>query len=116
MISDLKRLIKMAARWTLLRRVLQFGIDTMPGPLRMKITKYYFGSGGRRSGGTFLPNRQVLALYSSNANAGSDKARTKLGYRPRFEFQRGMTLTASYLDWAYKDIRQSTATGRNATP
>jgi hypothetical protein len=36
----------------------------------------------------------------------SEKARLKLGYKPRFDFQRGMELTSRYLELAYEDLRR----------
>lgn len=112
-VSDPKRLIKMAVRWKRVRQVLQAVLDAMPGSLRMTMTKYYFGSGERGVGETFVPSRQALALYRSKAIASSEKARSKLGYRPRFDFKRGMILTGDYLEWAYGDIFKTIATGRN---
>jgi nucleoside-diphosphate-sugar epimerase/predicted dehydrogenase len=114
-ISDPKRLIGMIVRRKRMRRVLQAGLDAMPGPLRMRIMRSYFGSGERSVGETFLPSRHALALYRSKAIASSEKAHSTLGYRPRYDFQRGMTLTGCYLDWAYGDIRDS-VNGRNSNP
>jgi nucleoside-diphosphate-sugar epimerase/predicted dehydrogenase len=115
-IANPKRLIKVALRSNPMRRVLQSGLNALPGRLRMKLMKHYFGSGGRRTGETFLPSQQALALYSSKAIADSAKARSKLGYRPCFDFQPGMALTGRYLEWAYGDICQLAVTRRSAAP
>ena len=72
----------------------------------MLLMNYYFGGGGRRIGQVFLPDSQALALYTSKAVAGCEKARAELGYSPSFDFQSGMTLTNAYLEWAYGDIRR----------
>jgi nucleoside-diphosphate-sugar epimerase/predicted dehydrogenase len=108
-VSDPKRLIKMVLRWKQVRQVLQAGLDAMPSQLRMLMMRYYFGSDERRAGETFLPSRPALALYRSKAIATSEKARSKLGYRPRFDFRRGMALTGRYLEWAYGDLRETNA-------
>jgi len=103
----------MVARWKPVRQILQASLDTLPDKLRMLVKQYYFGSGGRSVGETFLPSPQLFALYNSKAIAASEKAHLILGYKPRFNFQRGMVLTGCYLEWAYKDIRQSTLRERN---
>jgi nucleoside-diphosphate-sugar epimerase/predicted dehydrogenase len=108
-VSDPKRLIKMIIRLKPIRQILQTALDSMPDQLQMLMTNYYFGSGERRAGETFLPSRQALALYRSKAIASSEKARTKLGYRPRYDFQHGMMLTGAYLEWAFTDIRETRA-------
>src|SRR5262249_41412959 len=71
-VSDPKRLIKMVLRWKQVRQVLQAGLDAMPSQLRMLMMRYYFGSGERRPGETFLPSRPALALYRSKAIATSE--------------------------------------------
>ena len=110
-VTEPKRLIKMIVRWRRVRQILQAALDIMPGPLRKLTTNYYFDPRGRRAGEMFLPSRQALAMYSSSAVASSEKACLKLGYKPRFDFQRGMMPTGHYLEWAYEDIRESVATG-----
>jgi nucleoside-diphosphate-sugar epimerase len=112
-VSYPKRLIKIVVGPA--RKILKAGLDAMPGPLR-KTLSYYLRSGGPRKGGEiFLPSRGTLALYSSKAIADSEKARSKLGYRPQYDFQRGMELTGRYLQQAYGDVLRSTAIGRNPT-
>ena len=111
-LSDPRRLIKATVRWPPARKVLQSGLDAMPRPLRSRIMSYYFGGGSRRIGQTFLPDSQALALYTSKAVAGCEKARAKLGYEPSFDFPLGMALTSMYLDWAYADIGRMAADQR----
>ena len=102
-----KHFIKMVIKSKWARRFLQTALDSAPARLRVLLANYYFASGQQSAGGLFLPNRQALALYRSKATAGSHKARTQLGYQPRFDFQQGMKLTGKYLKWAYKDARNS---------
>jgi nucleoside-diphosphate-sugar epimerase/predicted dehydrogenase len=99
-----KRLIKMIIRWYPARRVLLAGLDLMPGSLRMRLLNRYLGSRGGSVGETFLPNAQALSFYSAKATTHSEKAEAKLGYRPCFDFRRGMVLTSQYLQWAYEDV------------
>ena len=111
---DPKQLIRAVVRWNPVRHVLQAGLDSMPDSLRMRMIRYYFGSGKRRTRQIFLPSREALALYRAKAVASSEKARSRIGYKPHFDFQRGMMLTGRYLEWAYEDIGQSGLFRRDA--
>jgi hypothetical protein len=67
-----------------------------------------FGSGGHGPrGGIFLPQ----PMYSSKTTVGSEKAKLKLGYKPKFDFQHGMELTGRYLRWAYANDLPSAKSG-----
>ena len=112
-VADPRRLVKAIVTWNPAREILQAGLDAMPGPVRTAVMNYYFGGGGRRGGQTFLPDRQALAIYTSRTTVDCEKARSRLGYRPRFDFHRGMALTSAYLKWAYSDVRLSAAAEPN---
>lgn len=47
-----------------------------------------------------IPNDMLLNLYVSKTHVRIDKARTRLGYEPRFDFDRGMRLTGEFLRWS----------------
>jgi nucleoside-diphosphate-sugar epimerase len=47
-----------------------------------------------------LPDRQQLGRLAARARVRIDKARAQLGYEPAYDFQRGMAVTARYLEWA----------------
>ena len=47
-----------------------------------------------------VPDETLLSLYRPQTRVRIDKARTRLGYEPQFSFERGMDLTAQYLQWA----------------
>jgi len=51
----------------------------------------------------FVPDPQRLALFRSKARVSIDKARKVLGYKPRFDFKRGMERTRTYVQWANPD-------------
>jgi nucleoside-diphosphate-sugar epimerase/predicted dehydrogenase len=101
---DPRRLIKAALHWQPVRNIVLASIERLPSVTRVRIKARYFAK-DRRLPKTFLPNPHALALYRANASVSSGKARSKLGYRPRFEFEQGMALTASYLRWAYADAQ-----------
>jgi predicted dehydrogenase/nucleoside-diphosphate-sugar epimerase len=108
-LSDPRRIVKLLMRWNFARQALNAGLSVMPAPWQSFFKNYYKDG---RLGETFLPNSQLLALYSSQALATAEKARSLLGYQPRFDFQRGMTLTSDYLDWAFDDTRRLVAAKR----
>lgn len=47
-----------------------------------------------------VPDEQQWALFSAKAEIDSAHAREKLGYAPRFDFERGMGLTRKFVNWA----------------
>jgi nucleoside-diphosphate-sugar epimerase/choline dehydrogenase-like flavoprotein len=98
-----KRLLKAIAGWKPARKVLAAGYDVVPAPLKKMMARHLGSSGNRARGGIFLPQ----PIYSSKATVGSEKAQSKLGYKPRVDFQRGMELTGRYLKWAYPNVSQS---------
>lgn len=104
-ISNPKQIIQIIVRWNPARRALQSGLDALPKPLHDFVSKHYFGSGERRLGQVFMPDKQALRLYSSKAVVDSKKARDLLGYMPKFDFAAGMIPTRQYLEWAFSDVR-----------
>jgi nucleoside-diphosphate-sugar epimerase len=44
-----------------------------------------------------VPNAQQLALYRARCRVRIDRATTELGYRPAYDFARGMQVTAEWL-------------------
>lgn len=102
-----KRIIQIIVRWYPARQALQAGLDAMPEPLKGLVMKHYFGSGGRRRGEIILPDPQQLNLYKAQPYCDNEKAQRLLGYRPRYDFARGMEPTGRYLEWAYGDLQQT---------
>jgi nucleoside-diphosphate-sugar epimerase len=98
-----KRLLKAIAGWSPARKAMEACFDVLPAPLRKKMASQLGSSRNRARGGIFLPP----PMYSSKTTVGSEKAKLKLGYEPRFDFQGGMELTGRYLKWAYADVLPS---------
>ena len=48
----------------------------------------------------WLPDLWRLRLQRSHARVCIEKAQTMLGYKPKFDFEQGMSLTAQYIEWA----------------
>jgi len=42
----------------------------------------------------------LLGLYRTKTRVRIEKARKYLGYVPKFDFERGMDLTAHFIHWA----------------
>jgi nucleoside-diphosphate-sugar epimerase len=108
-ISSPKQLVRAIVRWKPARQIIRDLVDTLPDRLRLNVLRVYSASRAARTRETYVPGLQLLTLYRSKAYANSDKARTKLGYRPQFDFDRGMALTAPYLTWAYADTQKAIA-------
>jgi nucleoside-diphosphate-sugar epimerase len=47
-----------------------------------------------------IPSELLLQMYKSKTRVRIDKARALLGYSPKFDFERGMNVTAEFLRWA----------------
>ena len=109
-LSDPRRIVKLLMSWNPSRQAMMTGVAAMPGSWQTFFKSYYKDG---RLGETFLPHPQLLALYSSKATANCEKARSILGYKPRFDLRSGMNLTGAYLEWAYKDVRRSVAARRS---
>jgi nucleoside-diphosphate-sugar epimerase len=53
----------------------------------------------------YVPDELMLQMYKSKTNVRIDKAKSRLGYCPRFDFERGIGLTAEFLRWANLALR-----------
>lgn len=47
-----------------------------------------------------IPSESLLELYRSQTRVCIDKAKKRLGYMPKFDFERGMDLTKAFIHWA----------------
>jgi nucleoside-diphosphate-sugar epimerase len=47
-----------------------------------------------------VPDAALLSLYQSKTRVRIDKARERLGYAPKFSFERGMDITSQFIRWA----------------
>jgi nucleoside-diphosphate-sugar epimerase len=54
----------------------------------------------RRVAPVYLPNPQQMALYRSRCTVRIERAVSELGYRPAYDFARGMDITGKWLRWA----------------
>ena len=49
----------------------------------------------------YFPSSQLLNIYSANCRVRIDKAKRLLDYKPKYNLNRGMELTAKYINWAF---------------
>jgi len=100
-------------------RTLKWGIARAPSPVisagkRLKegsplvariLQRYGVTGSSDNSGGPreFIPDAQRLALFQSKARVRIDRAREVLGYEPRFNLEKGMEHTKTYVQWANPD-------------
>lgn len=68
------------------------------GPRRTRALKHAVMTRAPRA--TVVPTERERALYTSTATIDDTRARQALGYAPRFDFDRGMALTAAFLRWS----------------
>jgi nucleoside-diphosphate-sugar epimerase len=107
-----KSVLKSIAGWSPARRAMEASFDVLPPSLRRKMASKFGSSPNGTRGGIVLPN----PMYSSKTTIGSEKAKLKLGYKPRFDLQDGMELTGRYLRWAYADDLPSAKSGSYEPP
>jgi nucleoside-diphosphate-sugar epimerase len=82
------RLLLSDDRWaTLKARVTQNGMQN-------------HSSNGTAAKPIHIPDEALLSLYQSKTRVCIDKAKEQLGYSPKFDFERGMEVTAQFIRWA----------------
>jgi nucleoside-diphosphate-sugar epimerase/predicted dehydrogenase len=99
--SNPKMIAQIVVRSPAVRRLVQYGLDSLPKSLHDLVNRKYFGTGERSIGKIHRPDPQQVRLYTAKPVVGSEKARELLGYKPRVAFSAGMELTGRYLNWAY---------------
>jgi nucleoside-diphosphate-sugar epimerase/predicted dehydrogenase len=100
-----RRVKDLVMKSKLARQVFRGALELMPVRLRrMMVDRSYLNA--RPMNERYVPNQRELKFYSAKAATNSDKARSILEYNPRFDFQRGMSLTGPYLQWMYGKARE----------
>jgi nucleoside-diphosphate-sugar epimerase len=93
LLRDPKRLLRVGpiaklAGWTRTR---------ISAPRRARLERLYNFYQRRLPPPTHMPNAQQLALYRVRCRVRIDRATAELGYRPAYDFARGMQATAEWL-------------------
>lgn len=92
---------KRAFDWEPMKSFLQSIKYSIPGKYRTMIKNIYSTYKKIAPSAIYMPNKQMLALYSSKSTVSISKAREKLGYNPKYSFIDGMKKTAKYIQWAF---------------
>jgi len=92
---------KRAFDWEPMKSFLQSIKYSIPGKYRTMIKGIYSSYKKIAPGAIFMPNKQMIALYSSKSVVDISKARELLGYNPQYSFTHGMAKTAEYVKWAF---------------
>lgn len=95
--ADPERVVRKIAQHGRFRRLVQLGIRVLPRTVRDPLADRLFIPQTRRRGQIHLPDQGRLHFLQIRSTVGSAKARAQLGYAPRFDFEKGMASTASYL-------------------
>lgn len=116
--DEMERRIRRADRWPTLptpervlghwplRQALRSAVYPLLGERGKSLARRFYEQGNLRPprdpGGPreFLPSRRLLDLYAAKCSVRIDKAHRLLGYEPEFGLDRGMELTAHYLEWS----------------
>ena len=92
---------KRAFDWEPMKSFLQSIKYSIPGKYRTLIKNIDFSYRKIAPAPIYMPNKQMLALFSSNAVVDISHAKNKLGYDPKYSFEDGMKRTAEYIRWAF---------------
>ncbi len=95
--ADPERVVRAVVQHRRLRRFVQTGVRVLPLVARQPLTDRLFSPPSRRRGQVHLPDQGRLGFLQNRSTVSSAKARTQLGYVPRFDFATGMDRTAHYL-------------------
>lgn len=99
--SDPARLVRVAARLPVARKVVGLSARVLPESLTGPVASLFAPPRTSRAG-LHVPSPGQVRFFSARPVVDSGKARRLLGYRPRYDFEAGMRPTAAYLRWAYQ--------------
>ena len=92
---------KRAFDWEPMKSFLQSIKYSIPGKYRTMIKGIYSSYKKVAPSAIYMPNKQMLALYSNKSIVSISNAREKLGYEPQYSFTEGMEKTEEYVKWAF---------------
>jgi nucleoside-diphosphate-sugar epimerase len=92
---------KRIARIAWLRPILFKAKDKLGESAKQLVKKLYALYNKVAPSAIHMPDTQQLFLYAAKCHVRIDTAQKFLGYQPMFDFNRGMDLTAKYVQWSY---------------
>lgn len=103
-VSNLKLLLadpKRITQWKLTRVFAFFMRDNLPDWAERCLVALFSRYKKVAPRPKYLPSNQHLNIYSVNCRVRIEKAKRFLRYKPKYNFRRGMELTAQYINWAF---------------
>jgi nucleoside-diphosphate-sugar epimerase len=103
------RRLRSPGTWSLLGQLAPVRAATklVPNAVSTRVAERWLRTGGRKVVGMdgdarqlMLPSEAVLQAETNRAEARIEKAKTRLGYSPKFDLERGIEVTRRYLEWA----------------
>ena len=91
---------------TWLRPFLFKAKDKLGESAKQLIKKLYASYNKVAPSAIYMPGTQQLYLYATKCHVRIDAAQKYLGYQPIFDFEKGMNLTAKYVQWSYENHHQ----------
>lgn len=117
-----RRVIRAAKESSILRSAYKKSRVFLPEKMKERVTAAIANIDGNTNGGVHSMNgkhiiepldRSRLDLYRTRCRVKIDKARRLLGYEPRFNFERGISVTGQFLRWAALVPTNGDAWGEN---
>lgn len=91
---------KQVTRWPGVRQLAQYA-KTRLTPGHKALIKSIYGTYKKVAPNpVFVPPPQQLALFSAKTRVAITRAQTEIGYKPAYDFERGMAVTGDFLRWA----------------
>jgi len=98
-----ERIIRRTAQVGVVRRALTAVLGLLPGALGRGPKDALYGPSSRRRGFVHMPDVGRARWMSGQSTIHSGKARQQMGYRPRFDLERGMAHTSAALKGSKAD-------------
>ena len=92
---------KRAFSWEPMKSFLQSIRYSIPGKYRTMIKNIYGTYRKIAPAPVYMPNKEMLSLFSSNSVVDISLAKNKLGFIPKYSFEEGMKKTTQYIKWAF---------------
>ena len=99
-LKDPIKLIRWLRRSAFVEGALRYAFDRLADDQQERV-RHFLHRGNSDAPLIYLPDDRKIEEYRGRGHVRIDKARTLLGYDPKFSFERGIDATAQYIDWAY---------------
>ena len=94
---------KKAVDWEPLKSILLSLRYKIPSSARTWIKGVYQIYSSYSPKPVYYPNKNIMALYTTNSSVCIDKAISDLGYEPKYDFNMGMKRTRDFIKWFFPE-------------